>query len=259
MAASERNGTPLLVLRKITTLLDAFSLERPVLTIGQLREASGLPASTVQRLVTNLVDEGFLDRAQGGLRIGVRVAYWAAAGAVGAEILDVARPVLEDLRDATGETACLYQPSLDVRVCTALAETRHNLRRPMRVGQAMPIHVGSAGRVILAWDHDLAQRVLAEDLPSMTDATITDRDRLNAVLAQARADGFAITTGERESGASGLSAPVFDPRAQVIGAVTVMGPTLRMPYEVCVGWVDLVVGAAERVTRMLGGRFPRPQ
>lgn len=256
MAPSERGGTPLLVLRKITTLLDAFTLERPVLSAAELREASGLPASTVQRLVANLVDEGFLDRTERGYRIGVRVAYWAAAGSVGAEILDVARPVLEDLRDVTGETACLYQTSMDLRVCTAVAETRHSLRRPMRVGQAMPIHVGSAGRVILAWDDELARRVLAADLPSLTDATITDRARLREVLGQARADGFAITNGERESGASGLSAPVFDPHRQVVGAITVMGPTLRMPADVCLGWVDHVVGAAERITRMLGGRRP---
>ncbi|GAB3623877.1 IclR family transcriptional regulator [Mariniluteicoccus endophyticus] len=252
----ERSAGQLLVLGKISAILDSFTLERPVLSLGDLREATGLPASTLQRLVANLVDEGFLDRDAQGLRIGVRVAYWAAAAARGVDVLEVVRPVLSDLRDELGETACFYQASAGVRVCTAVAETRHGVRRPMRVGQAMPVHAGSAGHVLLAHDPELAERVLSGGLAPLTERTITDPEALRRALVQAREDGFAITVGERESGASGLSAPVFDAHAEVVGAVTVMGPTFRMPSGRLSEWVEPVVGAAHRITRMLGGRAP---
>ena len=63
MGDSEQAGAgPLLVLVKISEILDAFTLDRPALTIGEIRAATGFPASTVQRLVTNLVALGFLDR-----------------------------------------------------------------------------------------------------------------------------------------------------------------------------------------------------
>jgi len=257
MASSDSAAqSPLLVLGKITRLLDAFTLTRPVLTLPELREATGLPTSTVQRLVTNLVAQGFLDRSGEGLRIGVRMAYWAAPAARGLDLLEAAAPVLRGLRDATGETACLFRVEGHQRVCVALAETDHALRRAMRVGMVLPLHAGSAGRVLLAHDEELLQQLLDRDLHPYTEATITAADALRDAVSQARSDGFAVTTGEREGGASGLSAPVFDASGAVVAALTLSGPTARMPPEWCAAHVDEVVGAAEQVTRMLGGRPP---
>lgn len=53
-ASARANGNPLLVLGKITSILDAFSLSKPVLQLADIREFTGMPTSTVQRLVTNL-------------------------------------------------------------------------------------------------------------------------------------------------------------------------------------------------------------
>lgn len=256
MSTGERRAPSLLVLKKISAIMDAFTLEKPEMSLAEIRTVTSLPASTIQRLVANLVDEGFLDRHDDRVRVGVRMAYWSAPAMQGAELLELVKPILERLRDELGETACFYQASQHYRVCVAMAETRHALRRAMRVGQILPIHAGSAGRVLLAWDGKLAQQVLASDLPPVTELTITDQNALLAAVAAARADGFAITTGERESGASGLSAPVFDRQADPLGALTVMGPSLRMSEEVCLQWVDRVVGAAEQLTRMVGGRRP---
>lgn len=248
---SDERGGQLLVLTKISRILDSFTLARPELGLTELRRRTGLPSSTLQRLVASLVEEGFLDRAGSGYRIGVRLAYWAAAASGGIDLLEVVRPILEELRDLTGETACFYQPSADLRVCTAVAETRHDLRRPMRVGQVLPLHAGSAGRVMMAFDDRLAERVLSHGLDSLTDRTITDGETLRRLLIETRDQGYAVSSGERESGAAGISAPVFDAHPDVVGAVTVMGPAFRLaPTD----WVDPVVTAAERITRMIGGR-----
>ncbi len=61
--------------------LNAFTRRRPSLTSREIQQSTGLPTSGVQRLVTNLVANGFLDRAVGRFRISVRMAYWAAAAA----------------------------------------------------------------------------------------------------------------------------------------------------------------------------------
>lgn len=126
----------------------------------------------------------------------------------------------------------------------------------MYVGRIQPLHVGSAGRVLLAWDAALLDAVATGTLPALTDATITEADALRAAAAETRAQGYAITIGERVEAASGVSAPVFDAHARVVGALTVMGPTLRMPFEACASMVDAVVEAAEGVTASLGGRAP---
>ncbi|QRP44403.1 IclR family transcriptional regulator [Amycolatopsis sp. FDAARGOS 1241] len=241
LAGGAGGHTPLLLLGKITEILNVFTLREPALTLREIQRATGIPSSTVQRLATNLVAHGFLDRAGDRFRIGVKMAYWAAAAAREVDVLAVVNPVLKDLRDVTGETACFFRAEGEHRVCIAVAETRHGLRREMSVGRIAPVSVGAPGRVLL---------------PQLTAGTITDRDELRKLIKQTAADHYAITVGERVDSASGVAAPAFDSAADLVGAVVVQGPTLRMPYEKCVEWVDLVVEHAERITRALGGRMP---
>ncbi|MCS5479029.1 IclR family transcriptional regulator [Corynebacterium sp. YIM 101645] len=247
---------PLLVLGKISAILDAFTLTRPTLSLGEIRETTGMPASTVQRLVTNLVSQGFLEREDDSFRIGLKMAYWAAPATRGVEILDLFNPLLKELRDLTGETVCFFRPEREYRVCVAMAETRHALRRAMRVGAILPLYAGSAGHVLLAWNPELLQRIKDAPLQPLTDATITSPEELEAVVKKTRRDGFSITTGQREDGASGMSAPVFDSTGTAVGALTISGPTMRMPYSVCEGWIEELLSTAERMTRLIGGRLP---
>ncbi|NVN00032.1 IclR family transcriptional regulator [Arthrobacter sp. SDTb3-6] len=260
MSAAENStkstGNALLVLGKISSILDAFSLSSPVLSLGDIRESTGLPTSTVQRLVTNLTSQGFLDRDEDAYRIGMRMAYWAAPATRGVEVLDIVGPLLKKLRDATGETACFFKTEQRERMCVALAETHHALRREMHLGKVLPLHAGSAGRVLLAWDAPLMDAIVRDPLESITDATITTSEYLVSAVKKTRTDGYAITVGEREDGASGLSAPVFDSRAELVGAVTVSGPTLRMPLKTCQAWVEPLLATAENMTRLISGRFP---
>lgn len=246
----------LLVLTKITAILDAFTLSAPELTLVQIRERTGLPASTAQRLVANLVDQGFLDRTTVGYRVGLRMTHWAAPALQGLDAIDVTRPILGQMRDEIGETVALFRESHGFRVCVAMAETRHVLRRAMRVGQVLPLHAGSAGRVILAWTPGLLDRILADGVKPLTEGTIVDERELRAVVRRTYEDGYAVTSGERQTGAGGLAAPVFTAQGELYGALAVMGPNSRLPAEECERWVPYLVEKAELVTRALGGRHP---
>ncbi|QAY59217.1 IclR family transcriptional regulator [Microbacterium protaetiae] len=250
---------PLLVLSKIREILDTFTLARPMLTLGEIRARTGIPASTVQRLVSNLVAAGFLDRDDDRYGIGLDFAYWASAATQRLSLVDVVTPVLKRLRDETGETASMFQAERLFRVCVAMAETRHAIRRELHIGKILPLHAGSSGRVLMAWDDDLAARALAEPLERLTDATITDPAVLREELQRIRAQGFAVTRDEQDDGAIGISAPVFGSSDVVIGAVSLSGPTSRISDDQCAAWADLVVAAADQATRLLGGRFTAPQ
>ena len=158
--AGSSKQQPLLVLGKITEILDAFSLSRPSMTLGEIGQATGLPTSTVQRLVSNMVAQRLLDRVGDQIRIGARMAYWAATAVKDLDVLSVVNPVLKEIRDKTGETACFFKVEQTFRVCVAVAETHHALRRDMYVGKVIPLHAGSASRVLLAWNPDLADQIL---------------------------------------------------------------------------------------------------
>ena len=247
---------PLLVLSKIRVILDAFSLAKPALTLGELRAATGFPTSTVQRLVANLVAEGFLDRDGDRYRIGATMAYWAAPASRGIDRLRAVTPALQELRALTGETACFFVREGPYRVCVAIEETSHAIRREMHVGKVVPLQAGSAGRVLMAWDDDALTEVLAGPLESFTELSVTDPETLRADVEQVRRDGWSYTEGERDEGAAGLSAPVFDAAARLVGAMTISGPTSRVTRASADAWADELVRSAETATRLLGGRLP---
>jgi DNA-binding IclR family transcriptional regulator len=249
-------GAPLLVLAKIRGILDAFSLATPELTLAEIRRSTGFPATTVQRLVANLVAEGFLTRRGDRYRIGLNLAFWAAPATQGLDALEVIQPVLRRLRDLTGETTALFIREGDVRVCVAVAPTRHAIQREMHVGKIMPLHAGSAGRVLLAWDPDAAERVLNGPLEPVASNTVTDRDELRRLIDETRQRGYAVSHDERTEGASGISAPVFDSMGQVAWAINVLGPSLRVTTDAFAEWAEPVVSAAHEATRLLGGRIP---
>lgn len=79
MASEQGSGTsPLLVLHKVAEILDCFSVAEPEPTLQQIIRQTGLPSSTCQRLVQNMVREGFLDRDGDQYRIGIGMVRWAA-------------------------------------------------------------------------------------------------------------------------------------------------------------------------------------
>jgi DNA-binding IclR family transcriptional regulator len=74
-------------------------------------------------------------------------------------LVAAARPFLESLRDATGESVQLYVPRGDVRVCVLSLESPHGLRTIVPVGAALPMDRGSAAKIFQPGARDLAESV----------------------------------------------------------------------------------------------------
>lgn len=256
MTSERASSSSLLVLGKIGAILDAFDLATPERSLADLRAATGLPASTVQRLAANLVEHGFLDRRGDRLRIGMRLATWSASAFEGLDVGELVQPVLAGLRDETGETACLSTSSGAWRVCVAVAESRHHLRQVVELGEVVPVHVGSPGRVLLAWDDALAEQVLAAPLAPMTSSTLVDPDLLRSELDAVRASGWATTAGERAPGVRSVSAPVLRRGGAVFGALSVIAPESRLTDASTARVIALVRDAAAELGRALGAGAP---
>ena len=243
------------VVRKVRKILDVFSPEHPELTFREIRQATHLPSTTCLRLLTSLVAEGILERHGDRYRPGVRLLYWGAAASNGLELQREARPFLLHLRDETGESACLFVRDGTVRTCIALEESKHRVVRLLYVGQVMPLHAGSAGRVILAFDPEARQLVMRkQELPSYTPHTITDPQTLSEELDQVRRQGYAVTREERDIGAATVSAPVFGPGGKLLGAIGIAGPAGRFTQEAMTTWIPKVQWAARQLSARMGYR-----
>lgn len=208
------------VLDKSVRVLAALE-ERP-LALAELVVATGLARPTAHRLAVALERHGLVRRDdEGRFALGLRLVALGQAAGDGLPLVDVARPALEALRDETGESAQLYVREGDTRVCVASLESPHGLRTIVRVGAALALDRGSAGKVL----------------------------RLDPT---AWAQGWAESVGERERGVASVSAPVLGPEGVVRAAIGVSGPierTSRAPGE---RYGPAVVRAARAVEAAAG-------
>ncbi|MEV6779413.1 IclR family transcriptional regulator [Streptomyces syringium] len=252
--ATERGGgtPPLLVLEKIKRILACFTVEDPEPSLGEITRLSGLPQSTCQRLVHNLVREGFLDRKGDHYRIGLELVQLAAPGTFGLDLVQLTRPALEQLRDRTGESACLYVRDEAFRTVIAVAETRHIVMRLFKVGMVMPLHAGAPGKIFMAYDPAARTDAIRYGLTRFTPHTQVDIGALDQQVEQARRQGWAAAFDERHEGVGSISAPVFDHGGELAAVLGIGAPTQRVSPEDVDRIAPLVTEAAQEASRALG-------
>lgn len=198
------------VLDKAVAILDA--LEGGPCTLEDLVARTGLSRATAHRLAVALEHHAFAARNDDGrFVLGVRL--------TGTTLERVARPVLEDLRDKTGESTQLYVPRHDQRVCVVSVESPHGLRTIVPVGAVLPMDKGSAGKVLRS-------------------------------TAEARG-GWAESVEEREKGVASVSAAVVH-EDEVVAAVSVSGPVERTTRGPGRRYAKDVLEAAHRIERGMG-------
>lgn len=248
----------ILVLAKMRAILDAFTPQDPELSIPELTHLTGLPASTCFRIVRNLVHDGMLERVGDRYRIGLAIVRWASAALESRSLVLAAEPTLAWLRDTTGESALLSVREGPFAVLVALASSRHAIVRQLHVGEYSPLNAGSRGKIILAFDPDALQAIDGLELTAFTSKTITDRKRLLADVERVREVGYAASAEERNVGAAGVHAPVFDQRGRLAGAVGLTGPVSRMGPDFAEDYAALVLEAADRIAQRLGRQGGHP-
>jgi DNA-binding IclR family transcriptional regulator len=244
--------SPLLALGKVRAILECFAPEGPELTLPQIKQATGLPSSTCRRLVQNLVREGFLDRTGDAYRIGLSLVRMAAPGVHGFDPVRQIHPFLDELRDRTGETACLYMRDGRHRSVVGLAETQHVVKHTFALGTVAPLHAGSAGKVFLTYDEDAWRDALEHGLSPVTGHTVTDVEELAEQRAAIRRRGYATSFEERDIGSASVSAPVLGVHGQLVAVLGIVAPVQRLAPADVPTWAALVVAAGAGASRAIG-------
>ncbi|CAN5539256.1 IclR family transcriptional regulator [soil metagenome] len=218
------------VLDKSVEIMALLAEDGPT-SLTEVVESPGIPRPTAHRLLAALEAHHLVARDNGRYRLGLRLLGWGEKAAAGTKLVDVARPVLEELRDETGESVQLYVREGDRRVCVAAVERAGGgLRDMVPVGAVLTLDQGSGGKVLLAWSKD--------------------RDAVE--FEEMRQLGWAESVAERESGVASVSAPVFGPGGELRAAVCVSGPVSRLGEEPGERLAERVVAAARRISGSLG-------
>lgn len=197
------------VTSKVLAILEVFETSRGALSLTEICEKSGLPLSTVHRLMNELTDWGLLSRgANGRYQLGIRL--WELAQNAGRQLRETAKPFVQDLFSLTGETAQLaVREGHEVLYIERIYGTKR-VPRASRVGGRLPMHATAVGKVILAFEEEWVRTAyLNRVLEQSTAHTHVNPRRLAAELAQIHVQGYATTLEEARLGACSIAVPVF--------------------------------------------------
>jgi DNA-binding IclR family transcriptional regulator len=242
--------------RNAARLLKVFRSREASIGVSELARRLGLGKSTVHRLLTTLAAEGLIeqDPTNGEYRLGLVVFELGEAVRVHLDLHAAAGPVLAALREQTGESSQVGVLDGHEVVYVDRLESSQTLRLFTETGRRVPLHCTSSGKVLLAHldDVQLEGLLAGMPLPALTPHTITDLETMRAELTRVRRRGWAEAVNEREIGVASVAAAIRDVDQNVVAAISIGAPTVRLGPSRRRELAAVVVEAAEAVSRRLG-------
>ncbi len=225
-------------------LVRVLESDQPV-ALTDLASAAGLPKSTASRLVSALERRGLIEQEgeRGRLRPGPAILRMAERSMLGRSIVELARPTLDALAEACGETINLAVPGPNGVEHIAQVDSRHFLGAGQWLGRSVDYEHSANGKVFTAFGRSAGAGPPAE-LP----ASAPSRRELEAI----RRDGLATSIDELEPGLAAIAAPVRGGHGEVIAALSISGPTLRMNPERIAELQEILISEARTLSRRLG-------
>jgi len=220
------------LLLKAFQILDLFSDEHPAWTQPEIARTTGLPRSTLSRLVRFLCGRNYLSEQHGRYTLGFGAIDLGRRAQVQFNLVDLCSDLLEELAQATAETVILtgYDDARASVVCLAQIPSRQGgLQVFEHIGTAYPLHSGATAKAVLAFlPEDELNRVLAGDITPLNPASKTSHEALKKHLVEIRKTGYAVTREETYPGVAGVAVPILTARRQPLGSIAVAAPLHRM-------------------------------
>ena len=226
--------------------------------VTEIAAELGVHKSTAFRLVAALENRGLVEQnsERGKYRLGVGILRLAGATAARLDIVQESRAVTRELAASTGETVnvCVMSDGASLYVDQIAGSSA--LQPQYWVGQRLPLHATSNGKILLSSLPDIEVLAVAGKLQRYTPATITSGRKLLAAVAEVRDRGYAVAVDELEIGLTAVAAPIRNLTGDVRASLSVSGPTFRLTADRVQAVVAVVRAAADRVSRRLGWQGP---
>lgn len=246
-------------LKRGLLLLQAFSKDKPVQSLGVLAKELGLPRATTFRLANTLEHLGFLvrDPETGEYRVGAAALKLGWSYLSGLELPEIAYPFLTNLRYETGASVHMAVRDGHDIVYVSRLPANTALSSNIKLGSRLPAHGSSMGRAML---QDLEEdqlftlyRGIRELAPFSSETPNTVMQLRDLLLKDAENDGVVISRGYYEKGVESIAVPIRDGGDRVVGAINITAAAGRYSDEDFKGHIlDLVMEAAQLISMAIG-------
>ncbi|MGZ6505459.1 MAG: IclR family transcriptional regulator [Tumebacillaceae bacterium] len=214
---------------KSMDLLNLF-LTNSRLSLQEMVQLTGIPKTSVYRMLGSLEDMGFLTKdADGKYTLGLLFLQFGQLVSERLDIRHLALPLMRTLRDDVGEAVNLIIPDGKEAIYIEKVDTLQPVRVYTRIGRRAPLYAGACPRILLAYLPGEKREQYLNDtkLMPIASGTITDTDELERQLNASRRDGYSVSHHELEDGTSAVAAPIFDFKGQVVAGLSIAGPVSR--------------------------------
>lgn len=236
-------------------IMSCFDDEHPERGISEIAEVVGLHKATAHRIVTTLVNYGYLERATDGqkYRLGLELANLGFKVIRRMDLRREALPFMQKLVEEWGETCDLSILDHGRVFYLEVLRSHHALTIAAAVGQRLPAHCTANGKLLLAYLPPAElDAILSQPLESFTASTITSPDVLRTQFKEFRDQGFAVDYEEFELGICAVAAPICNRKGVVIAAIGGPSPTSRMTQERISEIAGAYKEAAKAISHQLG-------
>ncbi|MGB0960149.1 MAG: IclR family transcriptional regulator [Halocynthiibacter sp.] len=216
-------------------VLECLARQKTGQRVSDIAPETGLPISTVHRLLTTLERRHFVQQnpANGTWSIGPRAHSIGESYTLHDKLVLPARPILRKLRDRTRETANLGVIQAEEAVTIAQIESREIMRAIAPPGGRVPILNSGMGKAIVAtWPDDaISNLVQRQGLYPMTPMSLKSKSEVFDEIARIRANGYAVDDEEYVLGMRCVAAVVWSGDQDPVAAISVSGLAARVTIE----------------------------
>jgi len=236
---------------RCATFLDAISQYEDPVSLKILSADSGLPPSTAYRILSALMEAGYVEKDTAGhYALGTKLVRLASKRRRSIDLREEALDIMEELRDEIGETVNLTVREGDEVIYIERVTPNRMMRVEQVIGSRAPLHVTAVGKLMLAelgnnFIHSYAVRT---GLKSYTSRTITTEQKLLSVAHQSLDQGFSYDNEEAEEGVGCIGVLIYDGSKNVVAGLSISAPIERRKEE----WVKLVKDAGKTISDRLG-------
>ena len=244
-------------IEKCFVILDCLHANRHLPTLEEIIRITGYKKTTCFRLLKTMRTLGLVEVSPGKkkYRYGPRLAALGLSALKTMNLRQSALPILQQLRDETGETVNLTVLSNSEILYVERIMSDYLVNVNVNVGDRLPVYCASMGKVILAFlpESRLEQILSSIKFKTRTEKTIVSRSALLKELEQIKSNGFAINDEELEKGLRAVAAPIFNYTGEAFAATNIAWTTARHPDRAAFAdYAPKIVAAARQISRLMG-------
>jgi len=236
-------------------ILNSFTDDYPERGVSDIAEAVGLHKATAHRILSTLLNYGFIERASNGsnYKLGVQLLDLGYRVNRRLDVRQEAIPYITQLGSTIDEAVDLSVFDQGQMLCVEMIQSSHALTISASVGKRLPAHCTAGGKLFLAnLPDDELTEYLQKPLHSFTEYTHNDPVILREEFKTILKNGYGIDEQELELGVRAVASPVFDHKNKIIATVSIPGPLSRLTIERIQEITPLLLRATKDISQRLG-------